>query len=277
VKALQFILLILLSSKSTFSFAVISCEEGSGSIEDHALSVDDHCGRPENSQAYEPVVWGKETICFIYEPVCGSVEEIHPQSSAGIALYVASASGEFIRVHGFSKADTEEVIHDAFLSPINSQGELRLFVIHGNRTPSRWISASDLHDVNAFKLSNGKLERDAKISDFFGASGDYYFEGTDDLRHVFPYKTKQSVEGMIGSRIFELLTSSSSAKGQVKEKIFLYADRPFSDSHSVTPAYLVKGDEVIISETSIGWCRITYFGENSSTDAWVKCSGLVVF
>ncbi|MDU9393900.1 hypothetical protein [Pseudomonas sp. zfem002] len=235
-----------------------------------------HCGYQQNDQAYKPVVWGQMTICFIYERSSLDTESDGLQSVDGIVLYMSSASGAVTRVREFSKVYTEEILHDAFLFPVNKQGELRLFVIHSNDTPGRWVSASRLYDVNAFELKAGQLVRDDLISDFFGGSGDYHFDGTDELRHVFPYKTRSSIEQVIESPLFKLVNSGLTVKGTLKEKTFLYKDRPFSDLHSMTSAYLIEDDEVTVTETSVGWCNITYSANAKPIKAWIRCDSMTV-
>lgn len=150
---------------------------------------------------------------------------------------------------------------------------MRLFVIHSNDSPSRLASVTGLYDVSVFDFSENNLTYNKKASDLFGLSGDYVNE-QEELFHIYPYKTRESVQAMIDSYLFKLADTTTSLNGRIKRKTFLHRDTPTSDSLEKTSSYLIENDKVQIKDTSIGWCQITFSSKTKSTTAWIKCSDI---
>ncbi|OLS59742.1 hypothetical protein [Pseudomonas putida] len=234
----------------------------------------DACGFPESNHAHPPIKWNQNTVCFIYEKLPRELEAPYLRPADEIALYTKPASGTTSRVREFSKVSTKGIIHDAFIASA-IDGKTRLFVIHSNISPSRWISVTGIYDVSVFESNENSISYNKKASDLFGGSGDYINE-QEELFHSFPYKTRKAVQKMINSKLFSLINPATILKGSVKRKVYLHRDTPTSDSLEVTNSYLMKNEKIEIKDTSIGWRRILTPSQEDPPLAWIKCSDIQI-
>jgi len=205
-------------------------------------------------------------LCFQYE----AVKRDDLEFPDIVALYTRSSFGVSGKVNYFSGVSSPGVIHDVFLLSIAPDLGDRLFVIYRDPHPSRWFS--ELYQVAAFQLHEGSLGEDKGVSSFFGLSGDLFHDG---VMHGFPYKSRKEIEKAVNSALFRLVTSSGTVGGTVQGKTYLYEDIPTADWNSVTSSYLIKGDQVSVTEATVGWCKIIYSAGVKPIEAWVSCDSIV--
>ncbi len=190
-----------------------------------------------------------------------------------ISLYSVISPEKPKLVHEFPYAGTEGAITDAFLLPVGERGEEMLFVIHRMETPRAWDPVSDIYDVSAIRLEGGNLLLDKKRTRFFDLGGDSVDEQGRST-YIYPYKDRKSVEEAVGSPLFHIIIAGKKITGTILEKTFLYEGGSEPIQQSPTKMYLIDGDRVLVTDSTAGWCKVSYQTKIKMITKWTQCKSI---
>lgn len=143
-------------------------------------------------------------------------------------------------------------------------------MIHSIETPRSWDTVSDIYDVSAFRLQDGGLARDQKLSRFFGMGGDFA-DSQGVFTYKYPYKDKVSIDEAVRSPLFHAVYFSKAIDGVIKEKTFLYDGDSEPGLQNRKKMYLIKDDRVSVIDAMEGWCKVSYAGKAEPIIMWAQC------
>ncbi len=93
--------------------------------------------------------------------------------------------------------------------------------------------------------------------------------------YLFPYKDKKSIDEVVNSPLFQVVNSSASVKGTIKEKAFLYGGDSEPVIQDPSKMYLIEGDQVTVEDSIAGLCKISYEAKTKPITMWVKCNSII--
>ncbi|MFS2201602.1 hypothetical protein ACCD00_24155 [Pseudomonas sp. Pseusp3] len=224
-------------------------------------------------EAYSSIDVDRVNACIVYTKSDAQTEGQLSRDPDGISLYSVISSGTPKLVHEFPYAGTEGKITDAFFLPVDGVLEEMLFVIHRMEVPKSWDSISDIYSVSVIRREGNTLLLDKKRTRFFDLGGDTVDEQGHST-YVYPYKDKKSVEEAVSSPLFSTITADKKITGTVLEKTFLYegASEPLPQYSS--KMYLIKGDRVLVEDSTAGWCKVSYQAKVKMITRWGQCKSI---
>jgi hypothetical protein len=224
-------------------------------------------------EAYRSMDVDRVNACIVYTKTNSQAEGKPSREPDGISIYSVALSGTPKFVYEFPYAGTEGRIIDAFFLPAKGGVEEMLFVIHRLEAPKSWDSASDVYNVSVLKREGDTLLLDQKRTRFFDLGGDT----VDEYGHptyTYPYKDKKSIETAIASPLFHTVAADEKVTGTIMEKTFLHGgDSEPLPQHS-SKMYLIKGDLVLVEDTTAGWCRVSYQTKVKTIKRWAQCKSI---
>lgn len=224
--------------------------------------------------AYKPLEIHGTAVCFFYTPnkldKSGNKSYLDPD---GISLYSITTSGQAELLYELAYAGTKSEIKDAFIGSV--AGGERLFVIHAMEAPSSWDIVGDVYSVSVINFDGEKFVVDLELSRFFDLGGDS-MNAQGQIKYVYPYKEKASVENAIRSAIFKSVELSTPASAIVREKTALYGGDLEPATWEVSHRYASKSDRVTLEDSMAGWCKISYVAERMPTRMWLICDAISV-
>ena len=238
-----------------------------------AMASNEGCCATGLREAYSSMDVHGMKACFVYTKAGGQTEGQLSRDPDGISLYSVISSEKPKLVHEFPYAGTEGTITDTFLLPVGEGGEEMLFVIHRMETPRTWDPVSDIYDVSVIRLEGDDLLLDQKRTRFFDLGGDFVDEQGRST-YIYPYKDKRSVEEAVGSPLFHTIIADKKITGTILEKTFLYEGGSEPVQQSPTKMYLVDGDRVLVTDSTAGWCKVSYQAKVKIVDKWVQCKSI---
>lgn len=238
-----------------------------------AIASNEECSAIGLREAYSSIDVHGVKACFVYTKA-----EVQPEGQLSrdpdeISLYsvIPSESPKFI--YEFPYAGTEGTITDAFFLPVGGGGEEMLFVIHRMETPRAWDPVSDIYDVSVIRLEDETLLLDRKRTRFFDLGGDSVDEQGRST-YIYPYKDKKSVEAVVGSPLFNTIIADKEITGTIIEKTFLFDGGSEPEQQSQTKMYLIDGDRVVVTDSTAGWCKISYQAKIKTITKWAQCKSI---
>ena len=235
-----------------------------------ALAHERSCDEVGGGRAYRPVELDGVVACFVYVEIPKEKQEQLSRDPDGIAAYSVSKSEGAMLVYEFPYAGTKGRINDVFSLSVGDVGGKVLFVIHSVEAPKSWDVASDIYDVAVMRVQVGRLVKDEKLSRFFSLGGDL-LGAHGRSGYIYPYKERSAVVGVVRSPLFDFLYASSPVVGVVKEETFLYRGGVEPSEQDPKGMYLISGDEVMLEDSTAGWCKILYLGGGKEIKRWMQC------
>ena len=237
--------------------------------------ADEHlCAGVGSGLAYRPVELNGVVACFVYVEMPREKQGQLSRDPDGIAIYSVSKSEGRMLVYDLPYAETKGVISDVFAFSVTDAIEKVLFVVHSVEAPMSWDAVSDIYDVAVIRAQTGRLVKDEKLSRFFGLGGDLldmHVKGG----YVYPYKERRAVVGAVRSLLFDFICASVSVSGVVQEKAFLYGGDVEPSVQDPKGMYLIKGDKVMLEDSTAGWCKVSYLGGGKEIKRWMQCKSLI--
>ena len=140
-------------------------------------------------------------------------------------------------------------------------------------TPRAWDPVSDIYDVSVIRLEDETLLLDRKRTRFFDLGGDSVDEQGRST-YIYPYKDKKSVEAVVGSPLFNTIIADKEITGTIIEKTFLFDGGSEPEQQSQTKMYLIDGDRVVVTDSTAGWCKISYQAKIKTITKWAQCKSI---
>lgn len=238
-----------------------------------AVASHEECSGTGLREAYRSMDAQGVTACFFYTKADVQSEEQLSRDPDAISLYsvISSESQKF--VYEFPYAGTQGTITDAFFLPVEGGREEMLFVIHRMEAPGTWDSISDIYSVSVIRRKGDALFLDKKRTRFFDLGGDTVGEQGRST-YTYPYKDKKTVEETVSSQLFSSIIADKKITGTILEKTFLYegASEPLPQYSS--KMYLIKGDRVLVKDSTAGWCKVSYQTKVKMITKWAQCKSI---
>jgi hypothetical protein len=235
----------------------------------HTYAESLECAKLGATAAHPPLVADRVVMCMTFEPVTHQGFSEPPE----IAVYAAYENTTPEKIYTLPDARTQSVIESAFTGTL--AGEQIFLVLYRMSTPSTWEFTSDIYGVSAFRVVNSALAHDAALSRFFDMGGDRSASNTS-FSYTYPYKTRDSINRALSTRLLRSLMANSSLSGTVITKAFLYEGGDEPDVLPLSKMYLLKGDHVTVQDATAGWCKIKYVKKADTINKWMRCSALDV-
>lgn len=222
-------------------------------------------------EAFSSIDVDRVNACLVYTKTDVQSEEQLSRESDGISIYSVVSSDTPRLVYEFPCAGTEGKVTDAFFLPVGGEG--MLFVIHRIEAPRSWDSVGDIYDVSVFRLEGDNLLLDKNFTRFFDLGGDSVDE-QGRLTYIYPYKDKKSVEAVVGSPLFYSIIADKEITGTILEKTFLFDGGSEPIQQSKTKMYLIEGDRVLVTDSTAGWCKVSYEAKIKMITKWAQCKSI---
>jgi hypothetical protein len=237
----------------------------------NAVGSESFCNKAGLGQAYPPKDISGGVVCFVYTRTDEQYDGDFSKSPDGISVFFFRKSEGAKLVYEFPYAGTRGKINDAFFIPVGKKYGEVLFVIHSIETPRSWDPVSDVYDVSVIRFQGEVPILDKRLSRFFDMGGDFV-DAQGQPTYFYPYKDRTAVEAAVRSPLFDVVRTSSSVEGVVREKSFLY--RGDSEPSFKTGMYLIKGDKVKVEDSTGGRCKVTYAAKLKSITMWIDCKSI---
>ncbi len=238
-----------------------------------AIASDEGCSAIGLREAYGYMDIHGVKACFVYTKAEVKTEGQLSRDPEEISLYSVAPSENPKLVYEFPYAGTEGTITDAFFLPVGGKGEEMLFVIHRMETPRAWDPVSDIYDVSVIRLEGKTLLLDRDRTRFFDLGGDSVDEQGRSA-YTYPYKDKKSVEAVVGSPLFYSIIADKEITGTILEKTFLFDGGSEPIQQSKTKMYLIEGDRVLVTDSTAGWCKVSYQARIKMITKWAQCKSI---
>jgi hypothetical protein len=238
-----------------------------------AIAGNEECSGIGLREAYSSMSVNGLSACFVYTKSDVQSEEQLSRDPDEISLYSVISSENPKLVFRFPYAGTAGIITDAFFLSVEDELEKMLFVINRMEAPKSWDSVSDIYNVSVIKREGDVLLLDKKRTRFFDLGGDT----VDEYGHstyVYPYKDKKSIEAAVASPLFHTFSTDKKVTGTIVEKTFLHDGGSEPLPQHSSKMYLIKGDRVLVEDTTAGWCRISYQAKVRTITRWAQCKSI---
>ncbi|MNQ42527.1 hypothetical protein D3C85_562320 [compost metagenome] len=222
-------------------------------------------------EAFSSIDVDRVNACLVYTKTDVQSEGKLSREPDGISIYSVVSSDTPRLVYEFPYAGTEGKVTDAFFLPVGGEG--MLFVIHRIEAPRSWDSVGDIYDVSVFRLEGDNLLLDKNFTRFFDLGGDSVDE-QGRLTYIYPYKDKKSVEAVVGSPLFYSIIADKEITGTILEKTFLFDGGSEPIQQSKTKMYLIEGDRVLVTDSTAGWCKVSYEAKIKMITKWAQCKSI---
>lgn len=238
-----------------------------------AFASNEKCSNVGLREAYKSMSTNGLDICFAYTKSDVRAEKKLSSDPDEISLYSVAPSKKPKLIFQFPYAGTEGTITDAFFFTAEGKFEETLFIIHRMEAPKSWDSVSDIYSVSVFRWEGDSLLPDQKRTRFFDIGGDTIDEHGQST-YMYPYKDKKSIESAIASPLFLTVVADEKVTGTIMEKTFLHdgGSEPLPEYSS--KMYLIKGDRVLVEDTTAGWCRVLYQTKVKIIKKWAQCRSI---
>ncbi|WP_433736006.1 hypothetical protein [Pseudomonas putida] len=238
-----------------------------------AVASDVDCGSTGFREAYHSMDAHGVKACFVYTKTDVETEKQLSRDPDEISLYSVVSTEKPKLIYEFPYAGTQGKITDAFFLPVDGVLDEMLIVIHRMEAPRSWDSVSDIHSVSIIKREGNTLALDKKRTRFFDLGG----SNVDEEGHstyVYPYKDKESVEEAVSSKLFSAIIADKKITGTILEKTYLNegASEPIPQYSS--KMYLIKGDRVLVEDSTAGWCKVSYQSKVKMITKWAQCKSI---
>jgi len=237
------------------------------------IPVANKCSGIGLREAYSSMELDTLNACIVYTKSDEQAEGQLSRDPDGISLYSVISSETPKLVYEFPYAGSEGTITDAFSLPVGGRGEEMLFVIHRIEARGSWDLVKDIHSVSVIRRQGDTLVLDKKRSRFFDLGGDNIDEEGRST-YVYPYKDKKSVEDAVNSKLFNTIIADKKIIGTILEKTFLSEGRAEPIPQYSSKMYLIKGDRVLVEDSTAGWCRVSYQTKVKMITRWTQCKSI---
>ena len=256
------------------SYLVDGAYQGIQTIDlgEEKISGANKCSGMGLREAYSSMELDRVNACIVYTKANLQSDAQLFRETDGISLYSVVLSEYPKLVYEFPYAGTEGTITDAFFLQVGG-GEEMLFVIHRIEAPRSWDSVSDIYDVSVFRLEGDNLLLDKNFTRFFDLGGDSVDEQGRSM-YIYPYKDKKSVEAVVGSPLFYSIVADKEITGTILEKTFLFDGGSEPIKQSKAKMYLIEGDRVLVTDSTAGWCKVSYEAKIKMITKWAQCKSI---